>query len=115
MEHGYIMCIRRDYDTGKRYVDTLVDVTKFIQPEFVGKVHAEHAKLRLKGVDHKHLPLLNCLPDMFAIRLRARYNMMDGPVYVRTENPVSWDDWDAFVDALKPDAYQKFLRTYRFK
>ena len=114
-EYGYVFCVRMGYD-GKRYVDSWMDVSRFLGKTFEEFVAGARAKARILG---NKIPetdeLIKELNAIHLMKLRARFNMMDGPLYVRTEEPMNYDQLDAWMSSMKEGEYQKFIKTYRFK
>jgi hypothetical protein len=45
--------------------------------------------------------------------LRARYNMADGPLLIKTEEPMVWDDMDIYIGNLTNEDYAKLVRSAR--
>ena len=114
-EYGYVFCVRMGRN-GRRYVDSWIDVSRFIGKSFEEFVAASMAKVKLLGQEAPEKDsLIKDLNAIHMMKLRARFNMMDGPLYVRTEEPMNYDSLDIWVLGMNEGEYQKFIKTYRFR
>lgn len=107
--YAYVILVRVDSDTLTRYVDSMIDMT-----EFMGYTHkswqaTQRAKLRLLGTEPRNDKLAAIRP----LKLRARSNMADGPLLVKSEVPMTWDDLDTYVAQLDRKDYAAFLKRFR--
>ena len=114
-EYGYVFCVRMGHN-GKRYVDSWMDVSRFIGKSFEEFVAASMAKAKLLGQEVPEKDsFIKDLNAIHMMKLRARFNMMDGPLYVRTDEPMNYDHLDSWVSGMSQKEYKKFIKTYRFK
>lgn len=113
--YGYVFCVRTNSD-GDRYVDSWMDVSRFLGKSFEEFVAASMVKTKLLG---NKIPeteeLIKELNNIHYMKLRARINMMDGPLYIRTDIPMDYDHLNIWVSGMDNREYKKFTKTYRFK
>ena len=114
-EYGYVFLIRMGHD-GVRFIDSWMDVSRYINKSFQEFVAAEQVKARLLGLNQPdRYELLREVKSLPTMKLRARYNMMDGPLYVRSDVPITYDEMNTLIASKKGKKYDEFIKTYRFK
>lgn len=114
-EYGYIFLVRMGQD-GVRFIDSWLDVSRFIGPTFQEFVAAQQVKARLQGQKIPDVKdFARELTQLSTMRLRGRYNMMDGPLYVRTEDPMTYDEMNTLVASKNNKEYQDFIKRFKSK
>jgi hypothetical protein len=114
-EHGYVFLVRMGQD-GVRYIDSWMDVSRYISKSYNEYVAAERVKARLRGAKNPNMEeVLREIKSLSTMTLRARFNMMDGPLYVRSDVPITYDEMNTLVASKKNKEYNEFIKRYKFK
>ena len=112
-DYGYVFLVRMGQD-GVRYIDSWMDVSRYIGRSFQEFVAAERVKAKLlRQAEPDMNDIVREVSGLSTMKLRARFNMMDGPLYVRTEEPMTYDELNMFVANKDNDEYQKFVKKYK--
>jgi hypothetical protein len=114
-KYGYVIIARMDLATGKRYTDSLIDVSEFMGYDLQEWVAKHRVTARLLGAESTPALTeaeykLRCIPQL---ALRARYNMADGPLLIKTEEPMVWNDMDTYIGSLTNEDYAELVRSAR--
>jgi hypothetical protein len=111
--YAYILIIRMNLDTGKKYIDSFMDVSRFLTENYRNLVTKERTKARLKNIPFDDKNLLGDLSNVGYMQLRARANMADGPVVYRSDTPLSAEEIEKRVRKMNRNTYQRFLKENR--
>jgi hypothetical protein len=99
---------------GVRFVDSWMDVSPYVNKRFREFVASQQVKARLLGQDQPDMnEVLRGIKSLSTMKLRARFNMMDGPLYIRTDDPLTLDELDMLVASKSNDEYQEFVKRFR--
>jgi hypothetical protein len=114
-DYGYVFLVRMGQD-GVRFVDSWMDVSPYVNKRFREFVASQQVKARLLGQAQPDMnEVLRGIKSLSTMKLRARFNMMDGPLYVRTEDPMTYDELNTLVASKSNDEYQKFVKRFKAK
>lgn len=93
-------------------IDTYFDASAaYVGPD---RMHALKAKSKLTNQAIKIPPeCLHALKGINAASLRARYALADGPIYFWTDNPVTREQMQEFVDSLNKKDLQYLRRMIK--
>jgi len=110
--HSYLFLVVVSPSTRQAdHIDWFVDLSdKLIGDKVLPKI----AKAKLLGEDVASVPEIEEVGQVYqAMTLRARFAMAEGPLLVKSKEPMTLEQVETYVRSLAPDELTRFIKRTR--